>query len=155
MTKYGVVRGFLVASLCLVPTVLMAKAEAVTVPLKGMQSFSIPACNGENITGSVDVNAVIHVTQDSKGYATVVIAGSVKGSGTGDASGVTYQVNESVNLTLTLKRASELTLGIRIRLIGPGTVPNGYVTLLLHVTSNANGNITASIERVAASDCVN
>ena len=78
-------------------------------------------------------------------------------TGTGEASGASYRVNATAHAEFNIDvdpvtNTGEETFPLATeQLIGQGNVPNANVQLFIHVTVNADGTLTASIDHIRAS----
>jgi hypothetical protein len=109
----------------------------------------INPCNGESVTiTSGTFQIVDHVTATTSGEFHVIAEGNahgVKGVGT---SGASYQAPGGfwVEMNATPGAQVDTQVGF-LALIGQGGAPNFRDGGVLHVTVDANGNVTASIDQ--------
>jgi hypothetical protein len=102
-----------------------------------------------DLTGNAHI--VLHVTVDNAGGLHI----NVQASGTGTPSGANYQGGAELNGDLNLNSggAGEVTVNLSIRLIGQGQTPDLRGHLLFHVTSDANGVLTAEFLKFTPDIC--
>lgn len=144
----------LVAALVLVPSMVFAKATVVNIPIDQRGSFEVfDSCSGESVSGAVTTKGHLHATLDSAGGILVAIVATVQGTATGLSSGDSYIFRESVDLTVNGHAGEEITIGVRARLIGHGHTADAWVRTLIHLTVNANGDLTASKIEVTDNGC--
>lgn len=105
-------------------------------------------CNGETVTiTSGTFQTVEHVTATPNGGFHVIAEGSaqgVKGLGT---SGASYQAPGGFWIEMNVTPGAQVGTEVGVfRLIGQGATPDFRQTGVLHVTVDARGNVTASID---------
>ncbi|MBI1896578.1 MAG: hypothetical protein HYZ57_03535 [Acidobacteria bacterium] len=107
------------------------------------------ACVAEGVNLSGKIRQTVHVNGDSSGgYHMTVLSEHNGMTGTGDTTGAKYQGFGSTRESLQ----SSGVLPIRVttqrqfRLIGQGTAQNTVVHYQSHMTVNANGSVTASVD---------
>lgn len=106
-------------------------------------------CNGEDIAFESRIHILANVTLDQGGGVHFVSETNTEGTGTGLVTGARYVItgasHDNFNNT---GGAFESTLTASVRVIGQGRVPNFLMQTLIHVTFDANGQPTASVEQV-------
>jgi hypothetical protein len=111
-------------------------------------SFSSPggivACNGETVTLSGTIHTMLKVTTNANGSTSFFSINETL-AGVGDLTGAKYQGGQREKITTNAVGAQVFDMAITVWLIGQGNVPNTYIDSNLHVTQNANGDI--SVER--------
>jgi hypothetical protein len=114
-----------------------------TIPLSTTNT-----CNGDVVSGTGKIHIVVSQTTDANGglhYNTQVQVTNIKL--TGSPSGASYVGNETQMFSLNLLGlGGNETEATRFKLIGQGQTPNAIVDALFHVTVNANGDVTSSID---------
>lgn len=112
-----------------------------TVPI----DFIATACDGETVTISGESHVVVHATLTPSDTTNFVTHIQFHLSGT-SASGVHYEANETVNTTSTSgdDRSTTFNSVGQLHLISQGGADNLVVRTTIHVTVNANGEITAT-----------
>jgi len=107
-----------------------------------------PPCDGAEaveLQGSVHLTA--GVTQDQRGGLHLRVHVNYQGvTGTGTVSGATYEVPTTVNLNTNLGSATTFTTTVNVRFISHGSAPNFNMHQNVHITINANGEITAIVD---------
>jgi len=127
---------------------LSGKALAATETLDFTVPFSVTACNGDTVTGTVDVHVVETSTTDSNGGTHIDVKVSEHGTGTGSPSGADYVVNAQTtdaHVDTTSGGTVTFTDTLHGVLIGQGSAPNLHITDSLHVTVNPDGTVTAFV----------
>jgi hypothetical protein len=105
-------------------------------------------CNGERVTITAGTFQIVdHVTATSSGGFHVIAEGNahgVKGIGT---SGASYQAPGGFWVEMNVTPGAQVNTEVGfLSLIGQGTVPDFRQGGVLHLTVDANGNVTASID---------
>jgi hypothetical protein len=117
----------------------------VRIPVSGQV---INACNGElvDFTGYFHLSAT--ATSDGAGGFHLDFHDNAQGiKAVGETTGVKYVGSQADHFTLNLTNgAMNATQNGQFQAIAQGTVPNFTVTYLLHITVNANGTITATVD---------
>jgi hypothetical protein len=115
------------------------------------------ACTGEGVQVTGTIHVVTVLTQDSNGGTHTQMHFNVQGvSGVGVLSGTKYRGihNETHASNSGGPAPSEFTTRIDIRLISEGSSSNFTIRdALVHVTIDANGSVTASIDNLAVGEC--
>lgn len=111
-------------------------------------------CNGETVTiTSGTFQIVDHVTATPSGGFHVIAEGNahgVKGIGT---SGASYQAPGGFWVELNVTPGAQVSTEVGVfYLIGQGTTPDFRQRGVLHITVDATGNVTASID-MASQTC--
>jgi hypothetical protein len=131
-----------------------ARAQATTVTSNASFPFTETAvtCDNVYVTLTGKMHLLAHVTTDAQGgrHATLQInTEAVKGT---DAAGNSY-VSSSTNSD-TINEAgsdgaqSEHTVTTKFLLNGKGNLPDLFAKVTMHVTINANGEVTAEVTNV-------
>jgi hypothetical protein len=114
-------------------------------------------CTGEDVHVTGTIHLVTVVTVDASGSTHTEMHFNVQGvSGVGLTSGTRYRgIHTETHSSNTAGPApSEFTTRINIMLISEGGSSNLTIRdALLHVTVNANGTVTASIDHLALAEC--
>lgn len=112
-----------------------------TVPI----DFIATACNGETVAISGTSHVVVHATTTPDGHITFKTHIQFQLSGT-SASGITYNANETVDSTeITNSGGAQVLTSVgQLHLISQGSTDNLVVRTTIHVTVNANGQITST-----------
>lgn len=134
-------------------TSTMAQATTVTSNATFPFTDTAVACDGEaiNLTGKMHVLA--HVTTDARSGRHVelqISTENVKGIGT--ISGNEYVSSSTHNINTndaeTLSGQSEYTETTKFLLAGKGKLSDLFAKTTLHITVNANGEVTAEVTKV-------
>ena len=145
------------AALIFVGAQSAARAQATTVTSNASFPFAETAvsCDGETVNLSGKMHILAHATTDARSGRHVVLqinTASIKG--VGESSGSEYVSSttnhDSINDPDTLGGQSEHTLITKFLLVGKGRLPDMFVKTTLHVTVNANGEVTAEVTNVTA-----
>jgi hypothetical protein len=114
-------------------------------------------CTGEGVLLSGNVIILSEQTVDATGGLHVRFLVSAQGvSGTGLSTGIKYQAvgnDGQFDFNTSGPPPSEFTMSLDFHLVSQGPIPNFVFTLLVRVTINASGNVTAVINNVTFS-CV-
>lgn len=134
----------------------VARAQATTVTSDASFPFTETAvtCDDVYVTLTGKMHVLAHVTTDAQGgrHATLQInTEEVKGT---DAAGNKYVSsatnNDSLNEAGMAGSQSEHTITTKFLLIGKGNLPDLLVKTTMHITINAEGEMTAEVTNVVA-----
>ncbi len=105
-------------------------------------------CNGETVTiTSGTFQTVEHVTTTVNGGFHVIAEGNAHGVKGVGSSGASYQAPGGFWVEMNLTPGAQVSTEVGVfRLIGQGTTPDFRQTGVLHITVDARGNVTASID---------
>ena len=110
-------------------------------------------CNGEDVNVSGNVHMTIGVTTDGNGGSHLRIhINNQDVSGIGVDTGSRYQIPTTLDSSAYFGSATTMTLTVNARVVAQGSTPNFNMRELIHVTVNANGVTTASIDNPSM-DC--
>lgn len=147
-------RAVLIAALLIVVAAACTPAfgQATTITTSETIPFtsSLPnPCNGDVVTFQGDLHVTNHVTTDSSGgthLRTHVNYQNV--SGTGAPSQLNYRVGTVSNETVNDNDAgqSEVTVIQTVKLIAQGPAFDFFLRMVFHITVNANGETTSTVE---------
>lgn len=145
------------AALIIVGAESAARAQASTVTSNASFPFADTAvsCDGETVNVSGKMHLLAHVTTDARGGRHVTLQINTAGvKGIGESSGSEYVSsstnNDSINDPDTTGGQSEYTTTTKFLLVGKGRLPDMFVKTTMHVTVNANGEVTAEVTNVRA-----
>jgi hypothetical protein len=137
--------GFAVAA-----TTAFAQSTTVTtnetVPLTG--SMTNP-CNGDVVTFQGNMNVTNHMTTDASGGTHLKTHVNFQNvSGTGAPSGLNYNVRTTTNQTENDNDGPqyEATVISSVKLISQGPAQNSFLQTVFHITINANGVTTSTVD---------
>ncbi|HZG51130.1 MAG TPA: hypothetical protein VEZ40_03245 [Pyrinomonadaceae bacterium] len=145
------------AALIFVGAQSAARAQATTVTSNASFPFADTAvsCDNETVNISGKMHLMAHVTTDARSGRHIVLqinTASVKGvgasSGSEYVSGATN--HDSINDPDTTGGQTEYTTTTKFLLVGKGRLPDMFVKTTMHVTVNANGEVTAQVTKVTA-----
>jgi hypothetical protein len=121
-----------------------------SVKLPADITVDIPCANGgagELVTLSGNLHALFHVTEDGKGGLHVKSHVQPQGlTGLGGTTGAKYQATGVTQDQQNVKVGQTYTYVNNFRIIGQGPGNNFLVHQNVHVTVNANGQITAEVD---------
>ena len=106
-------------------------------------------CNGDQVAFSGTLHITNTMTTDASGGTHLKTHINYQDvSGTGSPSGITYRVRTVSNETTNDNdgQQSEMTVIQTVKLIAQGSAPNYFVHFVYHVTINANGETTTSVD---------
>jgi hypothetical protein len=135
-----------------VPIASAANVANLFIPLSGQ---AVNSCNGELVTFSGPVHVVVDVTSDGAGgFHMVVSQNVVNWTGSGDQGNnyVLPQTSHTSRYESDVKAGSTTTGTLSQLAISKGSAPNFELFALSHVTVNANGEVSSSIDTFSA-DC--
>lgn len=134
-----------------------ATATSVTthteIPFAG--TFFVPCANGgagEVVVSSGEMRAVVHSTFDDAGGIHVALHIRPDVSGIGQTTGDRYQGVGSEEFESNGAGALEFTVANNFSLIGQGPGDNLLTHITMHVTVDAEGNLTATVTN-SSIDC--
>jgi hypothetical protein len=133
-------------------TAPQARAGVVFNETQTFSAVTFNQCNGDIVSVDGTVHEVDQVTDNGK---TVHLGQHLNFnvSGVGLPSGAIYSnANEQVNFELNIAKGTTLTQVVNFRLIAQGQTPNVVLHALQHITVDANGNVTSSIDNFTV-DC--
>jgi hypothetical protein len=114
-------------------------------------------CTNEGVLVSGTIHLVTIATVDAAGGVHTDRQFNVQDvSGVGLRTGLNYRGihTETRSSNSNSDGASELTMVVDIKLISEGSASNLTIrNVLFHVTTNADGTVTASIDRITVADC--
>ncbi len=106
-------------------------------------------CTGEWVDFDVLFKTDVHVTTDSAGGLHANLHDVFLASGIGESSGLEYVATQADSTTVSIKVGQVTTTVFRFSLISKGAESNLEVRALRHVTINAKGEVTASIDNLS------
>ena len=120
-----------------------------TIPFTGTLTN---LCNGDQVTFQGNMHVTNHMTTDSSGgthLRTHVNYQDV--SGTGFPSGLNYRVGTTSNETVNDNDGpqSEVTVIQTVKLITQGPAQNFFLRIVFHITINANGETTSTVDETS------
>jgi len=138
--------------LLLLGTPMVADNANTTTMDVAVDSIGPDPCSGEDVevTGTEEVSATVTMTATR-----AHLVGHARGhlDGIGLTSGASYVANVKADVTADIDidpvtNTGETTIIASGLLIGQGSIPNQVIESLVHVTINANGNVTATVSDV-------
>jgi hypothetical protein len=144
----------LIVLLLVVVVPAVASAEATSTTTSTTQPFTrllMAPCLGEPVLLEGTVHVVLHTTVDANGDTRTTRHTQPMGiTGVGLVSGTTYHATGvTERVTNAGSPPSEFTVVNNFNIIGEGEALNLLVHQLVHVTTNANGDVTAEVEQDA------
>ena len=127
-----------------------AAAEVVSNAKVDISGGIINPCNGETVTYEGASHVVFRATLDASGGIHLGIHLNTSVKGTGGTTGAKYSASEVINQKLNLTAAGTETVVHRFKLNGQGQVPNFTFVETLHITVNANGDVTVDRTETSA-----
>jgi hypothetical protein len=140
------------------PSVAVTSAGVVsnTITPIPVNAVIFDSCTGEGVHVTGTIHLVTVLTEDASGGTHTQMHFNVQGvSGVGLVSGIKYRGIHTETLSSNSHgSASDSTTVIDIKLISQGASSNLTIRdVLIHVTVNANGTTTASIDSITTGDC--
>jgi hypothetical protein len=112
--------------------------------------FPVPCAaggTGEDVHVTGEIHELFHVTLDGRGGFHLEFHQNGQGvRGTGLTTGDKYQVTGMFHNSINGKVGVEETVANSLHFIGKGSASNFLLHQNLHITVNANGTVTASID---------
>ena len=128
-----------------------ATTENIQIPV--VIEVFVPCANrgsGEVVSLAGTLHEVFHITFDAGGGIHLKIHDQAQGiSGFGQTTGIKYQ---ATGVTQQQLSTNPFTFINNFRIIGQGPGNNFLIHQVFHVTVNANGEVTAFVDRASA-DC--
>ena len=150
-------------TMCLVALVVLA-AIAAAASANGAATVTRQDVTGETVScdnGILSVTAgsfqtVVHETQTASGAYHLVLEGTAQGVQAIGPSGAKYLIPGGFHIELNLTRGATTSMETDVlNVIGQGGAPNFTARGVLHVTVDANGDVTASVDHFTATgNCV-
>lgn len=106
-------------------------------------------CNGDVVTFQGNIHVTNHMTTDASGGTHLKTHVNFQNvSGTGVPSGLNYNVRTTTNETVNDNDGpqSEATIISMVKLISQGPAPNFFLRVVFHITVNANGTTTSTVD---------
>src|SRR2546425_838282 len=149
-------RGSFLAFLTVATMIVSPPAYAATT--SSVMPFPEPTitnpCNGEDVNVSGNVHVTIGATIDGNGGIHLRIhINNQDVSGIGVTTGSKYQIPTTLDSSAYFGTATTMTLTVNTRVVAQGSTPNFNMRELVHVTMDANGVTTASIDNASITDC--
>jgi len=121
-----------------------AQLGNVRVPI----AFSGVTCDSDLVEGTAIGHFHNTSTQDANGDLHITNHTTITGSAIAQQSGATYRVSFEDNLSISVPESPlTFTEVMNLKLIGQGRAPNLVGQSLAHFTVNANGVLTAAIDK--------
>jgi hypothetical protein len=126
-----------------------AQAQAAQVMRVPFVSMDFNDCSGEAVLTQGQLTLIVRSASDGNGGSHFVFNGTVVGRAIGEMSGAEYLISSAFSLNVNNSGAGTQTFTSAQsgRAIGQGTTPNSVFHALTHFTIQANGTVTASIDR--------
>ena len=148
------VRAALIAALfvafAVAATTALAQSTTVTtnetIPYTGSLNNT---CNGDVVTFQGNIHITNHMTTDASGGTHLKTHVNFQDvSGTGAPSGLSYTVRTTTNETVNDNDGpqSEATIISTVKLITQGPEQNSFLQVVFHITVNANGVTTTTVD---------
>ena len=117
-----------------------------TIPYSGSLNNT---CNGDVVTFQGNIHITNHMTTDASGGTHLKTHVNFQDvSGTGAPSGLSYNVRTTTNETVNDNDGpqSEATIISTVKLITQGPEQNSFLQVVFHITVNANGVTTTTVD---------
>jgi opacity protein-like surface antigen len=102
------------------------------------------ACTLENVEFALTEHFTYQVTSNGN-TAHVAMHVNMAGTGAGETSGANYTINGTEQMDFQIAVGMGISYVQHANVIGRGNVPNFKVHATIHVTVDANGNVTALV----------
>ena len=151
-SKWAISIAFLLAGFLLMAAPRTAQAQGNPVQ-HSSGSFSVTFfddATGEFVDINVTYKTDFHVVADGNGGFHVDVHDVYSGRGVGETSGTVYIANQTDNFSENLTAgALNETEPLHFSMISKGGADNLEVSELLHITIDANGNVTSFVDNVS------
>lgn len=154
-TRLGLIGVLLVATSLYIseratPTLAQARTVSTTTQLPVAKEIFDPQTN-EAVQFS-DAEAVFRVSFDPNGGTSIEVTGHLRGTGKGKVSGRTYEFMGGGKVKLNASRppAPEFVLACNGNLAAPGTRTSQPITIILSVTVDSAGGVSAAVRELRA-----
>lgn len=126
------------------PAASATQLTNVSIPL----NFSAPdpCVNNGIVTFSGVVHELVNIASDGAGGFNVKMNVNTAGVTGVDSNGGLYVFNEHVAASSHVQAGQNETAPVSEHLVSQGSAPNSSVKFLLHLTVDANGNATSSVD---------
>jgi hypothetical protein len=125
-----------------------AQAQATANTIEGTVDVPLTVtnpCTGDIINGTFTFHFVLHTTSNNNAGITVIHSHIVNGTAVSD-TGVSYVIQESGNDTEIGSSTNEITTVLDTHVVSQGQSSNFSMRVLIHLTVNANGDVTANVD---------
>ncbi len=128
-----------------------AAASGTTITRGDVTGETVTCDNGSLTVTAGAFQIAVHESLTSSGAYHLVVEGNAQGVQAVAPTGATYQIPGGFReeLNLTPGATVENDTGV-LNVIGQGGAPNFTAHTVVHTTINANGNVTASVDRFTA-----
>ena len=132
-----------------------ARGQATTTTTSENLPFAssiFNSCNGDQVTFSGTLHVTSAYTTDPSGGTHLKTHINYQDvTGTGVPSGATYRVGTVSNEVINDSDGpqTETTIISTVMLIAPGPLLNSFMRVVLHITVNANGQTTSTVQEVS------
>lgn len=145
------------------PGAVLGAAETTTtnIIVRQPESFLSNPCNGDTIIAETVTHFLSHITIDEQGGFHLAAESNLRATGEGRPSGITYTIRSQGTFTEYSEPREfplVITQEVKSLVIARGedrqrrTEDDFYLRQLLHITINANGEVT-SVHQVFESEC--
>ncbi len=123
-----------------------------TSTLGGLVSPITNPCTGIPVDITGLTNVTLMANANATGGITLKLSAVTKGQGVEQGTGFVYSFSENTQATFITSAGvrSDQTLTEKLRLRGAGALDNWDVKELIHVTVNADGSMTSSVDNLTA-----
>jgi len=134
-------------------TATTGSAQSTTVTTNEMVAITgsiTNPCNGDTVAFQGDINVTNHMTTDANGGTHLRTHLNYQNvTGVGDLSGLNYTVRTTTNETVNDKDGPqfEATIISTVKLITQGPEQNYFLRVVFHITVNANGVTTTTVDQ--------
>ena len=128
----------------------LAQAESETSVSKEDFVFDVFTCEDDFVTVRGTIHTVSHITFDDSGGAHFVIGTTVSGAVGSDAGGETFHFSETDRFVSNFTSGGATTDTSNFHQISTTRGPrnNVYLKRTIHITTNANGEVTAVVANI-------
>ncbi len=112
---------------------------------------AVHPCFGEAVELSGDYNLVVRRITSAGGPSVFLVQVAAHATGVGLTTGARYVISEGTQFTS--HGSGTMSLRFRVQVISQGGIPNAAGWVHLHLTFDANGNLTAERGEIAFDVC--
>jgi hypothetical protein len=111
-----------------------------------MTDVVVNPCNGESVQLGGTVHDVVHVTINGNVFSVMEHANGADVSGVGRTTGASYKGNDVLASHFSAAAGVETSVVESITMNAKGSTPSFVIKLVEHITIDANGVVTASVD---------
>ena len=152
---YGIVPAVLALGLGIGMSPAAAAGSGATITREDVAGDTV-VCRDETLTvTSGTFQVVVHEHVTPSGTLHVIVQGNAQGVKAISSNGVQYQVPGGFRNTFNATPGATVSKSVGVlTVVGQGSAPDFHVHDVVHVTVNANGEVTADVDLHRGASCV-